>query len=104
MGELLLRYLTSAAQPSYAPYTLLHTLTHVIPNLTVLSSFVLTMPTLLMSLVLLALSLSLLLLFFSLLSLKMPYRGTSVVDRGPLLASVLFQSPHLLTCSPLSEE
>jgi len=49
-------------------------------------------------------SLSLSLLFFSLLSLKVPYRGTSVVDRGPLLASVLLQSPHPLTCSSLSEE
>ena len=104
MGELLLRYLTSAAQPSYAPYTPLHILTHVTPNLTVLSPIVLTLPTLLLSLVLLGLSLSLSLLFFSLLSLKVPYRGTSVVDRGPLLASVLLQSPHPLTCSPLSEE
>ena len=59
MGELLLRYLTSAAQPSYAPYTPLHILTHVTPNLTVLSPIVLTLPTLLLSLVLLGLSLSL---------------------------------------------
>ena len=59
MGELLLRYLASAAQPSYAPYTPLHILTHVTPNLTVLSPIVLTLPTLLLSLVLLGLSLSL---------------------------------------------
>ena len=68
MGELLLRYLASAAQPSYAPYTPLHILTHVTPNLTVLSPIVLTLPTLLLSLVLLGLSLSLSLVLLTLIS------------------------------------
>ena len=103
MGELLLRYLTSAAQPSYAPYTPLHILTHVTPNLTVLSPIVLTLPTLLLSLVLLGLSLSLSLVLLTLISQSaIPWHQR--VGRGPLLASVLLQSPHTLTCSSLSEE